>query len=155
LSFIEADHGGDPVREQCEAARHQAREGAMRAHSGHKCAAAGRQPDVLIDDFVNDLGRQAFQQGHALPQGRLERDVASHGAFGNRRDVILEADVRRQFIDAFLADHGGIHVGQKKLLAPGTCRLDHCVNAVAEIAQLAGECALVYGFFRAKGDVGR
>ena len=116
---------------------------------------ARRQPDVPINDFVNDLGRQAFQQGHALPQGRLERDVPPHGAFGNRRDVILEPDVRRKFIDAFLADHGGIHVGQKKLFAPVTCRLHDCVNAVAEIAQLAGECALVYGFFRAKGDVGR
>jgi hypothetical protein len=115
----------------------------VRAHGGNKRAATGRQADVPIDDFVNDRGGQAFQQSHALPQGRFERDVAAHGTFGDRSDVILEADVRGQFIDALLADHGGIHVGQKKLLAPITCGLHHCVDAVAEIAQLVGECALV------------
>jgi len=33
-----------------------------------------------------------------------------------------------QFVDAFLADHGGIHVGEKKLLAPGRPRLHDNVD---------------------------
>src|SRR3984893_16682375 len=40
----------------------------------------------------------------------------------------FQADEIGQFVDAFLADHGGIHVGQQKLLAPGGPRLHHDVD---------------------------
>ncbi len=40
----------------------------------------------------------------------------------------LEPDKIGQLVDAFLADHGGIHVGQKKLLAPGDRRLHHDID---------------------------
>jgi hypothetical protein len=33
-----------------------------------------------------------------------------------------------KLVDAFLADHGGIHIGEKELLAPGGCALHHHVN---------------------------
>ena len=61
---------------------------------------------------------EALQQRDALAQRRLELDFAAHRALGDPGDMGLEAGEIGQFVDAFLADHGGIHVGQKKLLAP-------------------------------------
>ena len=49
----------------------------------------------------------------------------------------LETGEVGQFVDAFLADHGGIHVGQKKLLAPESPGLHHNVDrqVAARLAQ--------------------
>ena len=52
------------------------------------------------------------------PKGGLEGDLAIHGARGDGRDLVLEADFGGKLVDAFLADHGRIHVGDQKLLAP-------------------------------------
>ena len=41
-----------------------------------------------------------------------------------RRDLRLDADFGRQLVDAFLVDHGGIHVGDQDLLA-ASLRLLH------------------------------
>ncbi len=47
-------------------------------------------------------------------------DLAVHGAGGDGRDEVLQADFSSEFIDAFLTDHGGVHVGDEQLLAPGS-----------------------------------
>ena len=86
---------------------------------------------------------------------RLERDLAAHRAFGDGGDMRLEADEIGQFVDAFLADHGGIHVGDQQLLAPMRHRLHHDVEfAVQCVAQLS---ASLRGSVRCRceGDVGR
>ena len=82
----------------------------------------------LLDHLVDHAGRQPREQRDALAQRRLESDLAAHGAFGDRGDVGLLADEIRQLVDAFLADHGGIHVGEKKLLAPSCRRLHHDID---------------------------
>ena len=51
----------------------------------------------------------------------------------------FQADVIGQFVDAFLADHGGIHVGQEELLAPVGGRLHHHIDAGEQAAQMFGE----------------
>ncbi len=53
----------------------------------------------------------------------------------------FQAGEIRQLVDAFLADHGGIHVGEKKLLAPGDLRLHHDVDrqVAARLAQAVGD----------------
>ena len=81
--------------------------------------------------------RQALEQRDTLAQRRFEFDLATHRAFGDSGDVSLEPDKIGQLVDAFLADHGGIHVGQKKLLAPGDRRLHHDINGqvLARFAQ--------------------
>ena len=66
--------------------------------------------------------RQALQQRDALAQGRLEGELAAHGALGDRRDLLLQPDEVGEFVDAFLPDHGGIHVGEEQPLAPARGR---------------------------------
>ena len=67
----------------------------------------------------------------------------------------LQPDEIGQFVDAFLADHGGIHVGEKKLLAPRRDRLhdnvDRQVAARLAQARFDGLDVLAAG----EGDVDR
>jgi hypothetical protein len=126
----------------------------MGAHGHDQFAAARRRRDSGLQNFLDHADRQALQQRDALAQRRLELDLAAHRAFGDPGDMRLEAGEVRQFVDAFLADHGGIHVGQKKLLAPGGLRLHDNVDrqiaarlaqAVldgADVAALEGRMAL-------------
>ena len=100
----------------------------MGAHGRDQFAAARRQRDALFEDLVDHADRQALQQRHALAQRRFELDLAAHRAFGNGGDMRLQAGEVGQLVDAFLADHGGIHVGEKKLLAPGCPRLHDNVD---------------------------
>ncbi len=110
---------------------------------------------MLCDHLVDYRDRQTFQQRDTLAQGRLEGDFAAHGAFGDRRDVVLQPGKSRQFVDAFLSDHGGIHVGEEQLLAAVGGRLHDNVERTAEgRAERVGERALVGARVRGKGDVG-
>lgn len=59
---------------------------------------------------------------------RFEFDFAAHRAFGDGGDVRLQAGEVGQFIESFLAGHRGIHVGEKKLLAPERGRLHDNVD---------------------------
>ena len=61
-------------------------------------------------------------------QRRLEFDFATHRALGDGGNVRLQSSEVGQLVDALLADHGGIHVGEKKLLAPGSNRLHDNVD---------------------------
>ncbi len=115
--LVEADHRGDAAGKQREAAGHQAGEGAVLPHGGDQRAAAGRERDPFCDHLVDDRKRQALEQRDALAQRRLEFDLAAHRPLGDRRDVRFQADVIRELVDAFLADHGGIHVGDEQPLA--------------------------------------
>ena len=55
---------------------------------------------------------------------------------------VFEVHEVGQFVDAFLSDHGGIHVGEEKLLAPASGRLHHYVDAAGKpFAQHTGDRA--------------
>ena len=116
--FLEPDHGGDRVGEQRKAARDQAGIGAVGAHGHDQFTAARRWRDALFQTSSTTLTGMSFKQRDALAQRRLELDFAAHRAFGDGGDMRLQPGEIGQFVDAFLADHGGIHVGEKKLLAP-------------------------------------
>ena len=94
----------------------------------------------FCQDFIDHADRQALQQRDALAQRRLELDFAAHRALGDPCDMRLQAGEVGEFVDAFLADHGGIHVGEKKLLAPQRLRLHHDVDrqVAARLAQAVG-----------------
>jgi len=87
-------------------------------HRGDQFQPAGGERDALFDHFVYHLDRQALQERDSFPESRLEGDLAVHGACGDQRHLVLEADFGGEFVNAFLADHGGIHVGDQELLAP-------------------------------------
>ena len=60
-----------------------------------------------------------------------------------------------QLVDAFLADHGGIHVGEKQLLAPVGPRLHDDVDRRSPRASRRRFCdGLVVRRCRRKGNVG-
>ena len=118
--------------EQREAAGDQA---GIARHSRAWSATSVRPPGVsvmrsAITSSTTDE-RQALEQRDALAQRRLEGDLAAHRALGDRGDMRLQADVVRKFVDAFLADHGGIHVGDEQLLARGSGRLHDDVDRIA------------------------
>ena len=77
------------------------------------------------------VARQALEQGHALAQRRRELDLAAHGALGDGGDMRLQADMIGELVDAFLADHGRIHVGEEQRLAAAARRLHHDVDGRA------------------------
>jgi len=150
--FVEADHPGDTVGEHREAAGHQTAIGAVAAHRGDQDLGPWHQGDATCQHLVDHLDRQTFQQPDAFAQRRLEGDFAAHRAFGDRRDFRLDPGEIRQLVDAFLLDHGGIHVGEKQQFAPAEARLHHDVEARQCRAEAAGYFALI--LIRAKGNVG-
>jgi hypothetical protein len=128
LIVVEADHGGDPIGEKREAAGYEGRVSPMSAHRPDECAAARRQSNALGNDFRDDLHVKVLEQGDAFAQSGLEGYFAAHGAFRYCGDMGLHADEIGELVDAFLADHGRIHVRQEKSLAPIGSRLDDDVD---------------------------
>ena len=57
-----------------------------------------------------------FSRATRSRKRRLESDLAVHGSGGDGGDMILDADLVGQFVDAFLVDHGRIHVGDQDFL---------------------------------------
>jgi hypothetical protein len=80
---------------------------------------------------IDHANREPFQKSDPLAKRRLECDLAAHRAFGDRRDLGFQPNQIRQLVDAFLFDHGGIHVGQEQALAASARRLDDDVDRLA------------------------
>ena len=70
-----------------------------RAHGGDQRCSAGHQRDPAVDAF-QDVRAEAPEQRHALLQGRLEIELAAHGALGDAGDPLAQADIARQLIQA-------------------------------------------------------
>ena len=110
---------------------------------------------LAITSSITVTGRP-FSSATRSRKRRLERDLAAHRAFGDGGDMRLEADEIGKFVDAFLTDHGGIHVGDQQHLAPMCQRLHHDVDfAVQCVAQPVGQRAQIGAGCRREGDVGR
>ena len=126
--LVEADGPSDRPGEDGEAARDEGGVATVRPHGPNKLAPARRQRDAIADDLADDGKRHAFQQSDALAQGRFELDLAAHRAFGDFCDMLLQTDDGGELVDAFLADHRRIHVGEEQRLAAGRCRLDDDID---------------------------
>jgi hypothetical protein len=85
--------------------------GAVPAQRRDQRARPRREPDPRGDDLVDHRSRQPLEQRHPLAQRGREFDLAAHRALGDRRHARLEPDIVRELVDAFLADHGRVHVG--------------------------------------------
>ena len=115
--FVEAEDGGDAAGEDGETAGDERGVATVCGHRVDQFLAAGGEGDALGDHVVHDVDGQALEQGNALTKGRFEFDFAVHGACGDGGDEVLQANFGSEFINAFLADHGRVHVGDQELLA--------------------------------------
>ena len=116
--FVEAEGFGDTRGKGGEAAGHERGMGAVTLHGGDQLAAARHQRYARGNDVVDDAERQVLQERDALAQRRLEGDLAVHGARGDGCHLVADAGDGGQFVDAFLADHGG-PAGTLSLLITG------------------------------------
>ena len=114
--------------EQRKAAGDQARVSTMGPHGLDQGAAAGRERDARRDDLVDDADRQALNRAT-----RSRRAGSKAISPFIARSVMAETSAFRptiigEFVDAFLPDHGGIHIGEKEALAALGDGLDHEVD---------------------------
>ena len=68
-------------------------------------------------------------QADALAQRLFKIQRAVHRPGSDFLYPVAHADRVGQFVDAFLPDHGAVHVGQQHFLAPPACRLHHQIKA--------------------------
>ncbi len=106
------------ARKQAETAGNQDAVAVGGFHRGEQNRAAGGKGDALLNDFTGNGVRQSGQQGNPFAQCRFELDFTVHGPCRNGGDLVLQPHLGSQFIDAFLINHGRIHVGNQCLLAP-------------------------------------
>lgn len=103
----------------------------MGLHCGNQRAPAGNISDPITDDCVERLDIKAAHEGDALPQRFGEIDVAAHGAIGDGLDGIACTRQDSDLIDAFLSDHGGVHVRDEKPFAPVSFQYDRDIDRQA------------------------
>ena len=127
--LVKTQHVGDRAGEIGEPARHQRGPRPLRAHRGDQRPRATRHGDAAGQHVGDDRVRQPFQQRHARDQGRVEVEFAVHRPGGDRRHRLAEAGDIGEFVQAFLLDHGRIHVRQQHRLAPPRGRHDGEVEA--------------------------
>ena len=139
--LVETELGGYSSGKDVETTGNQRCVGSRFAHGGDQFAAARSERDAARYDALYHCKLKPFKQRHALPKRRFERDLSIHCARRDRRDMGLDADLIRQFVNAFLVDHGGIHAGNKHSLAAAFRGL------YRDIHRTAGQ-HLAQGFFR-------
>ena len=106
---VDAEVGGDPVRDLGEAAgdhREPVAEALERADQG---AGAGREHHLVVH-LLQGTGVEPREQRDPLPQALLEVQVAAHRRLGDPRDLGLAAGVRREHLDHLALDQRRVHV---------------------------------------------
>lgn len=127
--LVKADPLAEIVGKERKAARNQRGEGTIGLHRMHQCPTARGQGDGLAANLFDGGAFESLEQGHAGIERLSEVQLAAHGAFGDFGDLCLETQGSRQFIDALLLDHGGVHVRDEQLLATALGGHDIGVNA--------------------------
>ena len=128
--FVKAQIAGDLRGEGREPARDQRRISAMGLHRGDQGLAARHMGDAGGQHAGDDLLGQALQQAHTFNERAFEVEFAIHGARGDVLHPFAHPGLIGQFVDAFLLDHGAVHVGQKHPFAAAFCGLHHEVDAL-------------------------
>ncbi len=142
--FIKADALADIVGKESEAAGDEGREGAEGLHGLHQRAAARRIGDALATDFLDDAAFEPLDQTDAVAQRLLEIQFTIHGAGGDFGDLRFDPHGIGQLVDAFLLDHGRIHIGDQNLLA-AVLGGDECDIDGAMAGEVAGDGLSIRG----------
>lgn len=115
--LIKADPLAEIVGKNCKPARHQRGIGAIGLHGVNQRTATRRQSDRLAPHRFDGRALQPLEEGNACIERLRKIQFAPHGALGDFRNLWLDVDGISQFVDAFLLDHGGIHVGNQQHLS--------------------------------------
>ena len=106
---VDAEPGGEPVGELREAAADNPAPVAEPLERPDQRPRARRQPQLRPDGI--DRGRvESGQQGHALPQGGGEVQLAAHRRLGHRGDLLGAARPGREQVDDLAPDQGGVDI---------------------------------------------
>lgn len=130
-SLVKADPLGKIVGKEGKAARNQRSESAICLHCMNKRPTAWGQRDRFATDLFNGCTFKPLQQRNAGIESQPKIQLAAHGAIGNFSNLVLESERCGQFIDAFLLDHGRIHVGNQDQLAAAFSGHDIGIHAAA------------------------
>ena len=113
---FESDLLGNRLDEGCESSRDQHCHRSPDAHRTNQRLGTGVGPDPFCEALLNDGGIKSFEQRHPLLERAGKIQFALHRAFRDLGDLGLNARIIGQFVDAFLPDHGGIHIGDQQTL---------------------------------------
>ena len=142
---------GDPAREEGEPAGDQHGHRALRLHRLHQCLRAGIQRNARIIGVLQRFEVEPLQHGHAGCQRALEIQLAPHGTFCDRGHFRFQTSEIRQFIEAFLSDNRGIHVGDQQPFATISCGHQGHVHFFR--FQRNERCVLEIGIHRCKRNL--
>ncbi len=98
-----------------ETARDQHRAAPPCPQRMHQHPRARRRGDALGKTARDGILFQSGEQCDPLRQRLGKRQFAAHGAFGDVGDLGLQSGEVRQLVDAFLPDHGRVHVGNEQV----------------------------------------
>ena len=98
-----------------EPAGHQHRVAAARVQRFDQRARAGHRADAVGKALLDGGFGQILQQADPFLQRAFEIEFALHGALGDRGDAILQPREIGELVDAFLPDHGRIHVRHQQM----------------------------------------
>ena len=110
---LEAELSGHRVGEMMETAGDKHRPAAVRLESADQGSRPRRRHDSLGEALRDGAFLQVGEQPHPLPQGAFEIEFALHRSLGDGGDLRLDPGIVGQFIDAFLADHRRVHIGDE------------------------------------------
>lgn len=100
--------------EGSETSRHKQGRNALRAQSSHERFSARIRPNPLPQALLQRRFGQPLEQSHSFPQRPNEIELTAHRPIGDLRNQRLHARIVGEFVNAFLADHGGIHIGHEE-----------------------------------------
>ncbi len=116
----------------------------MRLHRGNQGGATRHEGDALRQNLADHALGQIAQERHALDQRPLEVKLAVHRPRRDRAHMIAHARHLGQLVNAFLTDHGAVHVGQQHPLGAAFGGLHHQIDARA--LQLLPDVPAVAGY---------
>ena len=114
MDVIETEQFADASGELDKSARDQCRACAMRLHCPHQCPAARGEGDAGPKDMLDCTDRQPFHQANPFGNRFGELELAVHGSSGDACNLLADTGLGGELVDAFLADHGHVHVGDQK-----------------------------------------
>ena len=116
---------GDRTRECGKAARDEGCVAAIGLHRGDQGLASASVGDAFGQYLGNDGGGQVAQEFDTLDQRCFEIQLSVHRAGGDCGYLCPLACHIGQLVNAFLPDHGAVHIGEQHLLSPSGAGLDH------------------------------